>query len=157
MIFYQINYNINKFSRSKQPVWWKGALLCKITRQCRWNVTMRKTSNYYILLFWVFVFVDLDTQCARALLYCSLWSVRLYHIFPNYLINVTIFWKKLLQHKMWVLIFSTHLSATFLILRRTVPGIVTIAQIYSCKVPLLLSDFNENLSFSAEFRKNDKI
>jgi hypothetical protein len=42
---------------------------------------------------------------------------RLYNIFPRYLINGTIFWKKLLDIKC-VLSFSTTFSETFLILRR---------------------------------------
>jgi len=38
-------------------------------------------------------------QCACALLYCHPWPDRLYHIFPNYLINGTIFGRKLLNIK----------------------------------------------------------
>jgi hypothetical protein len=37
-----------------------------------------------------------------AVLYCHLWPVWLYHIFPHYLINGTIFWKKVIEHKMCV-------------------------------------------------------
>ena len=40
------------------------------------------------------------------LFYCHPWSARLYHIFPHYLINGTIFGKRLLNIKC-VLIFST--------------------------------------------------
>ena len=38
--------------------------------------------------------------------YCHLWPVRLYRIFPHYLINGTIFGKKVIEHQMCVLIFS---------------------------------------------------
>jgi hypothetical protein len=48
-----------------------------------------------------------------AVLYCHL---RLYHIFPHYVIHGTIFGKKLLEIKC-VLIFSANLSEKFLILR----------------------------------------
>jgi len=41
-----------------------------------------------------------------AVLYC-LWPVRLFHIFPYYLINGTIFFKKKIERKMYVLISST--------------------------------------------------
>jgi hypothetical protein len=44
-------------------------------------------------------------QCACAVLYCPLWPVRLYHIFPHHVIKVTIFGKKSLHIKC-VLIFS---------------------------------------------------
>jgi hypothetical protein len=40
-------------------------------------------------------------QYACAVLYCHLWPVRLYHIFPHYLINCIIFGKKkAIEHKM---------------------------------------------------------
>jgi hypothetical protein len=42
-----------------------------------------------------------------AVLYCHLWPFWFYHIFQYYLINGTIFGKKVIEHKMCVLIFST--------------------------------------------------
>ena len=50
--------------------------------------------------------------------YCHLWYVRLCHIGPHYLINGTIFGeKKVIEHKMCVLIFCT----TFVrIIQRTI-------------------------------------
>ena len=39
--------------------------------------------------------------------YCYLWPARFYNISPHYLINATIFGKKVIEHKMSVLIFST--------------------------------------------------
>jgi len=48
----------------------------------------------------------------------ELWTVRLYSIFPPYLINGTIL-EKVIGYKMCVLNFSTNLPETFLILRRT--------------------------------------
>jgi hypothetical protein len=44
----------------------------------------------------------------NAALYCRVWPVWLYHVFPLYLINSTIFGKeKVTERKVWVLIFST--------------------------------------------------
>ena len=51
----------------------------------------------------------------------SLHPVWLYHILPNH--NDT-FGKKVIEHKMCVLIFSTNLSETFLIRRRMQPHII---------------------------------
>jgi len=48
-------------------------------------------------------------QSACAILYCPLWFAWLYHIFPPYFINGTIFRKKVIEHKTRVLI----LPATF--------------------------------------------
>jgi len=51
--------------------------------------------------------------------YCHLWPVQLYSIFPHYLINGTIFKKKVIEHKMCVCVFSLQLlCGKFLILRR---------------------------------------
>jgi hypothetical protein len=47
-------------------------------------------------------------QSVCAVLYCHLWLVWLYHIFPHYLINGTTFEKKIIEHKIYILIFSTN-------------------------------------------------
>jgi hypothetical protein len=47
-------------------------------------------------------------ECACAVLYCFLWPVWLYSIFPHYLINVTIYEKeKLLKIKCVSIFFTT--------------------------------------------------
>jgi hypothetical protein len=77
----------------------------------------------------------------------------LYNTLPHYLINGTIFEKKLLNTKC-VFWFSLQLLyETFFILRRNEWD--TIKNVYwsSCKVPLFLSDFNETWILSTEFRK----
>ena len=59
-------------------------------------------------------------KCVCTVLHCHLWPVRLYHIFPHYLINgTTHFWqkKKFLSIKC-VLILSKILSEIFFIPRR---------------------------------------
>ena len=59
-------------------------------------------------------------QSTCAALYCHLWSLWLYHIFPYYLINGTIFIKNVLNIKC-VFQFSLQLlSETFLILENSV-------------------------------------
>jgi hypothetical protein len=45
-------------------------------------------------------------QSACAVLYCHLCPVRLYNIFPHYLINGTILGKNVIEYKMSVLISS---------------------------------------------------
>jgi hypothetical protein len=79
--------------------------------------------------------------------------VPLYHIFPHYLINDTIFGKKLLNMKC-VFWFSLHrLSETFLIPRRNERDIVIIALRLHVRYPSFLPDVNEPSILSAEFRK----
>jgi hypothetical protein len=51
--------------------------------------------------FWDCATVELSER------YCRVWPVWLYHIFPHDLMNSTIFGKKVIEHKMCVLIFST--------------------------------------------------
>jgi hypothetical protein len=53
------------------------------------------------------MFVALGIQYAMRMSNIVNWSVRLHHIFPHYLINGTIFEKNSIEHKMYVLIFST--------------------------------------------------
>jgi len=84
--------------------------------------------------------------------YCRMWSVRLYCIFPHYLINGTILERKFLNTK-YVFRFSVqHLPRILIILRNEQHIIINVHK-YSCKVPLLLSDVNEFWIFSTGFRK----
>jgi len=53
------------------------------------------SNKYYV--FWTWVCSLIYPACKTPTPYCRLWLVRLYHIFPHYLINGTIFEKK----KLW--------------------------------------------------------
>ena len=79
--------------------------------------------------------------CNAHALYCRLWPVRLYYIFPHYPINGTIFRKKVIEHKMRVLIISTTLSETFLIVGRTERAIIKNVYWSPCEVPVILVRF----------------
>jgi len=59
------------------------------------------------------------------------------------------------EHKMCVLIFSTNLSESFMILRRTKPRMVKYVYWSSCKVSLIVSDFNKTWIFATDFRKKN--
>ena len=106
----------------------------------------------------VFVFLpqlcDMWTTCLA--LFSRLWPIWLYHIFPHYLINCIIFIKKSLNIKC-VPIFSTSFPKKYLILRMLRRDITTNVHRPSCKVPLLLTDFNQNLTFSTDFQKSSNI
>jgi hypothetical protein len=80
-------------------------------------------------------------QCACAVLYCYPWPVRIYNIFPHYLINGTIVEKKVIEHKTCVLIFSKNLAAAFLILRRAERDMIKNIYCYLCQVPVILVRF----------------
>jgi hypothetical protein len=82
-------------------------------------------------------------ECACAIL-SSVASAAVL-CFPNYLINGTIFGgKKVIGHKMRVLIFSaTICSEVFLILRTVQGDVVRNVLRSSCKCLLFLYDFNE--------------
>jgi hypothetical protein len=69
------------------------------------------------------------------------WPVYLYHIFPHYLINGTIFrGKKILDIK-YVLIFSIFLYEKFLILRRIQRDVVINVYRSACKMLVILVMF----------------
>jgi hypothetical protein len=58
---------------------------------------------------------------------------------------------------MRVLIFSTNLSETFIILRRTVRGIIIKVHGSLCKVPVIFVGFLMNLAFLDRFSKKDQM
>jgi len=77
------------------------------------------------------------------MLYCNLWPVRLYHVFPHYLINGEILGKKLLNIKC-VFLFSLQLfSETLPNFKRIKRHIIITVRRSSCKVTVILSKFNE--------------
>jgi len=93
-------------------------------------------------------------QSACVILYCNLWPVLLYHIFPHYLVTGTIFGKKKLLNIEYVFWFSLHtLSETFLIVTRIKRNIIINLHSFSCKYPLFFSDFNKTWIFRIDFRK----
>jgi len=76
-----------------------------------------------------------------AVLYCHLWLIWLFCVFPLYLINSTVFLKKLLNITC-VFSFTVHLlSETFLILTRMEPDVIINFHRFSWKVPVALVRF----------------
>jgi hypothetical protein len=95
---------------------------------------------------------------------CSLWypdAMRMRHSVIRGLPGCTIFYtllhkwhvfleKELNEHKMCVLIFSTNLSETIYVLRRTEREVITNVHMSSRKVPAILVRFYRNLNFSGQ-------
>ena len=79
-------------------------------------------------------------NCSATELYWYMWPAWLCHIFPHYLLKKPIFGKKD-KHRMCVMIFSTNLSETFLILKRTGRDIAINVHRYPCQVPVILVRF----------------
>ena len=91
-------------------------------------------------------------QSAWAVLYSHMWPIWFYHIFPHYLINGAISWKKLVNPK-WVFWFSLQiLSEIFLSLRNVQWHIVINVHLY-VKHFVLRSGCKGNQPFSPDFRK----
>jgi len=86
--------------------------LIKQDRQCRYNVTLRRVratsaavEKQRVLTKSACICSLSYSACNAHASYCHLWPARLYNIFPHYLINCTIFGKKIPQYKVCVLLF----------------------------------------------------
>ena len=113
------------------------------------------TSNRYCLFLSVCLRpYEFSMQCPCTVSSCVACPVEQY--FPHYLINGTIFEKKIIEHKMCGLIFSASLSQTFIILSRTERVMITNVITLHVKYPLFLSDFKETSILSTDFRKTLK-
>jgi len=86
-------------------------------------------------------------QSACSILYCHLWPLRLYSIFPHYLINGMIFGKKLLNIKFLFWFSVQLLSATILRQRRIRRDVTINVYRFSCKVSGIFVRLSWNLNF----------
>jgi len=93
------------------------------------------TFSYYI--FCALVCSLRYPACNAHAPYCHPCPAPLYNIFPHYLINGTIFVKKLLNTKCVFWFSLQFLSETFLILRRTERDIIKNVFWSSCEVPVI--------------------
>ena len=93
---------------------------------------------------------------ACAVLYCHLWPVWLYHIFPHYHIPGTTFGKRLFDIKC-VLVFSKLFIWNFWHFRRIQRDTIVNVRRYSRKVAVSLVRFEWNFNFLDRFSRNHQI
>ena len=94
-------------------------------------------------------------QSVCAILYHHLWPVWLYRFFPHYLINDEIF-EKSFEHKMCILIFSTHCLKNFPLQKEFSEISSYVYTGLHVKYPSFLSGFNGIWIFLTDFQKIHK-
>jgi hypothetical protein len=116
------------------------------------NITWINIMSVCVCLYSCFRYPTCKSHLFCAVLYCHLWPVWFYHVFPYYLITGTIFGKKKLLHIKCVFWLSLQLlSETSLILRR-IQHIIIHLQWSSCKVPGI-----SNLNLPDRISQNPQI
>jgi len=130
-------------------------------RSCNHCCSGKTISSTYSVCVCVRARVCVAVGIQHAMRMCRiiyhLWSAPLYSIFPNYLINGTIFGKKLLNRKCVFWFSRQLLSETFLILRRTEWDVIKMYIRVLVKYTSFVFEFNETLIFSSDFRKYSNI
>ena len=82
---------------------------------------------------------------------CYLWPLRLYHIFPHYLINSTILGRKIYWICNVCFDFIYNFCLKYLLIKEKFSEKIYIGLQVKC--PLFLSEFNETSTFSSDFWK----
>ena len=123
-------------------------------RHCTYNVTLRcvRTTIVAVQMQWILHNLSVCICSLRYTTY-AIFSTVAYNILPHYLMNGTLFGKKLLNIKCVFWSSLLLLSETFLILRKNERDMIKIRIGLEVKYPLFLSDFNETWIFVADFRK----
>ena len=134
--------------KTRQAMYIKRNIEARSRNHCCRGKATRTTYNECVSV----ALVIQHANAHASLLYCHLWSVWLHHIFPHYLINGMTFGgrgggggraKKVIEHKMCVLIFSTNSAwKKFLIIKRIQRDIIINFYWSSFKYPFLLSNYN---------------
>ena len=117
-----IMFGAQSFSNSK----WVVFGLCHYCIQC--------------VIFWVCLCSFRYPACIAHAPYCYLWPVRLFHIFPHYLIKSTTFQRKL-QNMKCVLIFSTTFVWNVCYSKKKTARHIINVQTCSCEVSVIIVRF----------------
>ena len=104
----------------------------------------------------MYVYSLVYPACNAHVSYYHLWPARLYKVFPHYLINATVFGKRLRNTKCVFWFSLQFLSKPFLILRRTERDMNINVYRSSCEVPVIVVGIYWYLKFLDWFERNSQ-
>ena len=160
----------NEWRRPLQTYCWleEGVILWqwRQDRQCTYNVTLRRFPALFVAVEKQWISHNLSMcicslrypPCNVHVPYCQLWLALLYNSFPPYLLNGTVFEKKIYwTQKVCFDFLYNFFSETFLILRRNERDVMKIYVGLHIEYSLFLFDLNENCMCSTDFSKNPQL
>jgi hypothetical protein len=147
---------LDRCDKAQWRLHWRPVnVLCKINSFLKWKHTMCKTfemTHIFCLCACVLASVIRIVQRMRRIILPYVSYLTLPY-FPTFFINRHGSEKKIFERRLFLLVFATSVSGTFLTLRKTERDSIKNICRFSREMPIILVRFWWNWIFSMDFRK----